>query len=148
MNKLKKFSEGANFAAVNVGKWADLGDHTLTIAPGVEIPGKVFTGKALGSTGAEVSFQIMPAAAGVEFLHKHKTHEEIYIVLRGSGEYQVDGTAFPVTEGSVVRVSPAGKRSWRNTGSEPMVMACIQAAAGSTAPGIADGEILNEPVVW
>ena len=149
MKKIEKTAGGANFAAVTVGKMDELNQHTLILAPGVEIPGKVFTGSALGATGAEMSFQRIEPGAGVGFLHTHKTHEELYIILGGDGEFQVDGQVFPVGEGSVVRVSPAGRRSLRNTGDSPMTMICIQYKAASFDAGdAADGEILPDQVVW
>ena len=149
MKKIEKTAGGANFAAVTVGKMDELNQHTLILAPGVEIPGKVFTGSALGATGAEMSFQRIEPGAGVGFLHTHKTHEELYIILGGDGEFQVDGQVFPVGEGSVIRVSPAGRRSLRNTGDSPMTMICIQYKAASFDAGdAADGEILPDQVVW
>ena len=39
----------------------------------------------LGLTGAEISFNNLPAGAGVPFIHSHKNNEEIYIVLEGKG---------------------------------------------------------------
>ena len=96
MKKVEKTAGGANFAAVTVGKMDELNQHTLILAPGVEIPGKVFTGSALGATGAEMSFQRIEPGAGVGFLHTHKTHEELYIIVRGDGEFQVDGKIFAV----------------------------------------------------
>jgi len=149
MKKVEKTAGGANFAAVTVGKMDELNQHTLILAPGVEIPGKVFAGSALGATGAELSFQRIEPGAGVGFLHTHKTHEELYIILGGHGEFQVDGQVFPVGEGSIVRVSPAGRRSLRNTGDSPMTMICIQYKAASFDAGdAADGEILPDQVVW
>ena len=48
-----------------------------------------------------------------------------------------------------VRVSPAGRRSLRNTGDSPMTMICIQYKAASFDAGdAADGEILPDQVVW
>ena len=149
MKKVEKTAGGANFDAVRVGKMDELNQHTLILAPGVEIPGKVFAGSALGATGAELSFQRIEPGAGVGFLHTHKTHEELYIILGGDGEFQVDGQVFPVGEGSVIRVSPAGRRSLRNTGDSPMTMICIQYKAASFDAGdAADGEILPDQVVW
>ena len=46
MKKVEKTAGGANFAAVTVGKMDELNQHTLILAPGVEIPGKVFAGSA------------------------------------------------------------------------------------------------------
>ena len=113
MKKVEKTAGGANFAAVTVGKMDELNQHTLILAPGVEIPGKVFAGSALGATGAELSFQRIEPGAGVGFLHTHKTHEELYIIIRGDGEFQVDGKIFAVGEGSVIRVSPDGAAQHR-----------------------------------
>lgn len=115
MKKVEKVASGANFAAVTVGKTEELNQYTLPLAPGVEIPGKVFVGGDLQATGAEMSFQQFAPGGSVGFLHTHKTHEELYIILGGHGEFQVDGQVFPVGEGSIVRVSPAGRRSLRNT---------------------------------
>jgi mannose-6-phosphate isomerase-like protein (cupin superfamily) len=149
MKKIEKTAGGANFAAVTVGKMDELNQHTLILAPGVEIPGKVFTGSALGATGAEMSFQRIEPGAGVGFLHTHKTHEELYIIVRGEGEFQVDGKIFAVGEGSVIRVSPDGRRALRNTGAEPMIMICVQYKADSFASSDADdGVILDAGVVW
>ena len=83
------------------------------------------------------------------FLHTHKVHEELYFFLSGNGEFQVDGNVFPVSEGSVVRVSPNGRRSVRNNGTTPLVMLCVQyRGATFTADDAADGNILAEPVKW
>ena len=149
MKKVEKVASGANFAAVTVGKTEELNQYALPLAPGVEIPGKVFVGGDLQAAGAEMSFQQFAPGGSVGFLHTHKTHEELYIILGGDGEFQVDGQVFPVGEGSVIRVSPAGRRSLRNTGDSPMTMICIQYKAASFDAGdAADGEILPDQVVW
>ena len=72
-----------------------------------------------------------------------------YFFLAGVGEFQVDGQVFPVAEGSVVRAAPAGKRSVRNNGREPLVILCVQYRAATFTPADAsDGIILPEPVRW
>ena len=81
----------------------------------------------------------------------HKTHEELYFILKGEGEYQVDGEVFPVTEGSIIRVAPEGKRALKNTGNDEMLMLCIQYKTNSFAENDApagDGVILNEELKW
>ncbi|MDE7238038.1 MAG: cupin domain-containing protein, partial [Paramuribaculum sp.] len=124
-------ASSTNFTAINLGRLGDLDNYVLELAPGVKIPGKVFGGNAVGATGAEFSFQTFAPGTETGFLHTHKNHEELYFFLSGEGEFQVDGTVFPVTEGSVVRVAPAGRRSVRNNGTAPLVMLCIQYKAGS-----------------
>ena len=149
MKQIEKISQGAGYTCISVGKMAELSEHVLELGPEIKIPGKVFTGAALGTTGAELSFQSFPVGGQTGFLHTHRTHEELYIFLSGEGQMQVDGEIFPVTEGRVVRVAPAPKRSVRNTGSTPLVMLCIQYKEASfTADDATDGEILAEEVVW
>ena len=115
----------------------------------MKIPGKVFGGQAVGATGSEFSFQSFAPGTETGFLHTHKCHEELYFFLSGNGEFQVDGKAFAVDEGSVVRVAPDGKRSVRNNGSEPLVMLCVQYRGNTfTADDSADGVILNDKVEW
>lgn len=149
MKSIEKQSTSANHSAISVGNLAELNNYTLKLAPGIEIPGKVFLGSALNTTGAEISFQTFDPGCGVSFLHTHKTHEELYIFVKGSGEFQVDGNIFSIAEGSVVRVAPKGKRSLRNTANEPLIMICIQYKADTfDASDAQDGDILNQEVSW
>lgn len=149
MKEIKKQSEGVNYSSIEVGAMNELNEHVFTLAPGVEILGKVFVGEALHTTGAEMSFQIYAPGQETGFLHTHKTHEELYLFVKGWGEFQVDGEVFPIKEGSVVRVAPKGKRALRNNGSEPLVMICVQYKSNSfSADDAKDGEILEEKVQW
>lgn len=149
MKELKTIATAENFTAINVGKFNELSDYVLELAPEVKIPGKVFCGAVLETTGSELSFQMFQPGTETGFLHTHKNHEELYIFLGGTGEFQVDGAIFPISEGSVVRVAPAGKRSVRNNGTTPLVMLCIQyKGATFTQDDAADGNILSEPVKW
>lgn len=149
MKEIKKVAEGANFSVINIGKLSEICDYVLALSPEVKIPGKVFGGAALGATGGDFSFQVFQPGQETGFLHTHKTHEELYFFLSGEGEYQVDGQVTAVSEGSVVRVSPEGKRSVRNTGAEPLIMLCVQYKAGTmTAEDAADGVILADKVEW
>ena len=107
----------------------------------MKIPGKVFGGTAVKAGGADFSLQVFAPGTEGGFYHTHKEHEELYFFLSGEGEYQVDGTNIPVKEGSVVRVSPAGKRAVRNTGSTPLTMLCVQYVAA--APGSVHSERLS-----
>ena len=149
MKEIKKMATAENFSAISVGKLSELGDYVLELSPEVKIPGKVFGGAALQAIGSEFSFQMFQPGTETGFLHTHKNHEELYFFLSGKGEFQVDGQVFPVEEGSVVRVSPDGKRSVRNNGTTPLVMLCVQYRGGTfTAEDATDGVILNEPVKW
>ena len=149
MKEIKTTADLANATAIDLAPLAEIKDYVLALGPDVKIPGKVFGGSAVKAGGADFSLQVFAPGAEGGFYHTHKEHEELYFFLSGEGEYQVDGTNIPVKEGTVVRVSPAGKRAVRNTGTTPLTMLCIQykaAAPGSVNPS--DGTILNEPVKW
>lgn len=149
MKEIKTIASAANFSAISVGALNELGYYVLELGPEVKIPGKVFGGAALGATGSEFSFQVFQPGTESGFLHTHKNHEELYFFLSGKGEFQVDGEVFPIAEGSVVRVNPAGKRSVRNNGTTPLVMLCVQYRGNTfTSEDAADGVILNEEVKW
>ncbi len=149
MKQIQKLSEAENFSAINLGRLSDISDYVLELGPEIKIPGKVFGGQAVGATGGEFSFQVFAPGQETGFLHTHKNHEELYFFLSGKGEFQVDGKVFPVGEGSVVRVAPAGRRSVRNNGDTPLVMLCVQYRGNTfSAEDAADGDILSEPVSW
>lgn len=127
----------------------ELSQYTLVLSPEIQIPSKVFLGSLLGATGAEVSFQSFAPNSETGFLHTHKTHEELYIFVSGKGEFQVDDAVFVITEGTVVRVAPEGRRSVRNASNESLVMICVQYKANTfTTDDAADGQILGDKVNW
>ena len=151
MKQIETISTGKNYAAVNVGKMNEIIEHELPMGPDVIIKGKVFAGQAIGATGSELSFQTLVPGQDSGFLHTHKTHEELYIILKGEGHYQVDGEVFPVSEGAIIRVSPEGKRALKTTGNENLTMLCIQYKANSFTEAdspMTDGEILQEKLTW
>ena len=151
MKQIETIKTGKNYAAVNVGKMNEIIEHMLPMGPDVTIKGKVFVGQAVGATGSELSFQTLVPGQDSGFLHTHKTHEELYIILRGEGTYQVDSEKFPVSEGSVVRVSPDGRRALKNTGRENLTMLCIQYRANNFTEAdspMTDGNILGDPLNW
>ncbi|MGQ9425698.1 cupin domain-containing protein [Gilvimarinus sp. F26214L] len=112
-------------------------------------PGKLFLGDRLSLSGMEVSLNVLPPDTAVPFSHRHRLHEELYLVLSGKGEFLVDSERVPVTEGSCLRIAPRGVRTWRNNGAEPLVYVVIQARENSLeCHGIEDGELVDTPVAW
>jgi mannose-6-phosphate isomerase-like protein (cupin superfamily) len=51
--------------------------------------------------------------------------------LKGEGIFELDGKQFPISEGSIVRIAPEGKRAFKNTGNEEMLMLCVQYKANT-----------------
>ena len=151
MKQIETIKEGKNFKAVSVGMVNEIIEHELPMGPDFIIKGKVFVGQAVGATGSELSFQTLVPGQDSGFLHTHKTHEELYIILKGEGQYQVDGEIFPVSEGTVIRVAPNGKRALKNTGNENLTMLCIQYKSNAFTEAdspMTDGVILQDELKW
>ena len=150
MKQIETIKTGKNYSAVSVGKVNEIIEHELPMGD-ITIKGKVFAGQAAGATGSELSFQTLVPGQDSGFLHTHKTHEELYIILKGEGKYQVDGEIFPVSEGTIIRVAPDGKRALKNTGSDNLTMLCIQYKANAFTEAdspMTDGVILQELLNW
>lgn len=132
MKQIEIISENKNYTAINIGSLDKLTEHSM-IHPknGQEITGKVFLKDSTKATGTEISLSTLPPATELSYFHIHYQNEETYIILKGWGDFQVDDESFPITEGSVIRVSPAGKRGMRNSSDDTMVYICIQSQEGS-----------------
>lgn len=150
MSKIKKVAENENFTAVHVGRLSQLAEHTL-IHPksGQTISGKVFLKDATKSTGTEISYNILPPHTEVPYFHTHNKNEETYLFLSGKGKFQVDDELFDISEGSIVRIAPAGKRGMTNTSDEAMIYIAIQSKEGSLEEySSADGNRIECKPQW
>lgn len=132
MRQVETISENENYTAVNIGRFDDLLNFSF-IHPknGQTVTGKVFLKELTKSTGTEISFSLLPPNKELGYFHIHNKDEETYIILKGSGFYQVDDDCFSIREGSVIRVAPEGVRSLCNTSDEDMIYICIQSRGNS-----------------
>ncbi len=140
-----------NLTRAEIGPLADLGRYEIEIpARKRHRKGKVFLQELLRLTGMEVSLTRLEPGAEVPFLHQHRTHEELYVFTSGRGQMLVDGEAFEVAEGSLVRVATGGSRSVRAAPEAALTYLCIQARQDSLpAAGVPlDGIKLEGAVPW
>uniref|UniRef100_D5X2H1 Cupin 2 conserved barrel domain protein n=1 Tax=Thiomonas intermedia (strain K12) TaxID=75379 RepID=D5X2H1_THIK1 len=136
-------AQGAHHTLYQIGPLENLDRHNYR-----GVPGKYFVGDNLGLTGCEVSLNRLPAGRGMPFVHAHKKNEELYVVLRGTGFFYVDGEEFPVSEGTLVRVAPEGARVI-TAGSEDLYFICIQVEANSlTQATLEDGYRVDVCASW
>ncbi|HEY9616711.1 MAG TPA: cupin domain-containing protein [Microcoleaceae cyanobacterium] len=141
---------GDHFAAIDLGDLVDLDRFSFQLPHRhLQADGKVFLKQLLRLTGAEISLNKLPVGKSLPFYHKHQVNEEIYIFLRGEGEFQVDGTSFPVREGTVIRVDCEGERCWRNRSAQDLYYIVIQVHTGSCEQStVEDGIRVAKPVQW
>ncbi len=110
---------GTNYQVSTIGNVQTLGRATLN--------------SELALTGSEISINELPAGASVPFVHSHKLNEEVYIVLKGKGQFYIDGEEFDVEEGNVIRIDPSGARCVKADDETSIRFICIQAEAKSLA---------------
>lgn len=78
-------------------------------------------------------FELPPGAQGKEHDETASGQEEVSVVVRGSGQWRVDGDEVPVRVGSFIRVDPEAKRC-PVAGPEGMTFVSIGARRGSYEP--------------
>lgn len=143
--------QGNNYSVVEIGT-ADLWTgYTARFgsAPGIDVAGKLFLHPILGLTGMEVSVNCLRAGMAVPFYHKHQQHEELYVFLKGNGQFQVDGEVVEIRDGTILRVAPNGERTCRNNSEEDLFYFVIQVVEHSIgATGTEDGIRVQQKVIW
>ena len=113
------------------------------------LEGKVFLKNATKATGTEISFNSLPPHSEQPYFHIHRKNEETYIILKGSGFFQVDEDCFEIKEGSVIRVAPKGNRGICNSSDETMTYMVIQSKENSLEEYTTDdGERLPFTPKW
>lgn len=132
----------ADYKVVNLGTFVEIaGTKENDILPA----GKVFLKNKLGLTCCEISVNSVPAGVKAPYSHRHRQNEEIYIFLQGDGIMSVNNNAFPVREGTCVKVTPTGCRDLENTGNCDLRYICIQAKENSLEQSLfEDGEICGQ----
>ena len=141
---------GNNFTCFHAGSMEGWAQFRLE-PPDVPLParGKLFLRKLLGSAGLEMSLNVVPPGKGIPFLHRHRQNDEVYVVVGGRGQFLVDGECIDVAEGSVLRISPAAARAWRNNSDGPLYFLCLQFRADSvTEGGTRDGRKVEGTPAW
>jgi uncharacterized cupin superfamily protein len=78
-------------------------------------------------------FDLPPNASGREHDERETGQEEVNVVVRGSGIYEIDGESVEVREGTFVRFDPETTRKLV-AGPDGVTMLAIGARAGSYEP--------------
>jgi mannose-6-phosphate isomerase-like protein (cupin superfamily) len=138
---------GSNFSFVDFGPFANTDQHLFEHPKlAKKFVGKKFLREELDLTAMEVSINKLSFGDSMPFTHKHRENEELYLFLKGKGEFCVDGEWFDVQEGSAVRVSPEGARTWRSSKTDELIFIVIQAKAGTMQGStIEDGIPVSQP---
>ena len=147
----QEVAKGENYTSARIGEFSGLDDYKFAHPElSFEVDGKIFLNSLLDLTIGEISINKLPPKASMPFHHEHQNNEEIYIFIKGLGEFQVDDHIFPVNEGTVIRVAPEGVRCWRNLSNEPLYYIVVQAPVGGYGKSktIEDGKAVKVPFHW
>ena len=68
--------------------------------------------------------EVLPPGARVE-PHHHQVTEEIYYILRGAGEMEIDGERQKVEAGAAIYIPIGSRHSLINTGAEDMTLLLV-----------------------
>ncbi|MEU2338622.1 cupin domain-containing protein [Streptomyces sp. NPDC013172] len=107
---------------------------------------KCFAGRRqLDSATEAVEWASIPPG-GLSGEHRHTRTEEIYLVLRGHGEFLFNGVAHPVGPGSLALTAPGNIHGLRNTGAVDLDWWVIETLAPGT-DAVLSGADLSHPGV-
>jgi mannose-6-phosphate isomerase-like protein (cupin superfamily) len=126
----------------------DLGDFSKVGAESGNERTKHFLKEKLALTGMEISVTAMPKGSQSPFFHSHKQNEELYVIVEGSGQMQLDDEVIEVKEGSMVNVLPQCQRALRANPDSQLVYLCIQAKTNSLEQYTKEDGIRHEDVSW
>jgi len=96
-----------DYSKVNID---ELEDHAPKF--GLESQESRFARRELGAERIGVAHYRVRPNRRFEFGHRHRSMEEAYFVLSGSGTFRVDDDIFAVGVRDVVRVAPGSWRGW------------------------------------
>jgi len=99
-------------------------------APGLEF--RSATGP-LELEQSALTYQRVPPGCRFPFGHTHKTQEEVYVVVRGSGRMKVDDEIVELKEWDAVRVPPG---TWRGYESGPDGLEILVIGAPNLGSGV------------
>jgi len=110
-----------------------MGDYTIKPVADVadvlgDYPGEMrFLTYEIGAEQAAITWRRMPAETGGKgsYGHRHKTQEEIYLVVSGTLQFKLDDEVIDVPAGTVVRVAPHVARSVWNAGPDDVELVIV-----------------------
>ncbi len=115
----------ADYTVVNLKQVEDMAP-TANLAPNLEAR---FARGALGLAKSGVSLFDVGPGFKIPWGHRHRDQEEVYIVLRGSGEIEIDGERHRLDPETMVRVASGTKRKVY-TGDDPIRMVIVGGVPG------------------
>jgi uncharacterized cupin superfamily protein len=99
----------SNYAHLNLKDDVENMAERFGLAPDLETH---FARKALGVEGGGFSYQRYAPGYRAPVAHRHRTHEEVYVVVGGGGRVKIDDDVHPIREWDALRFAPGTARAF------------------------------------
>jgi quercetin dioxygenase-like cupin family protein len=106
---------------------------------GIESQSSRFVRTNVGAEGIGMAHYVVKPGQTFDFAHRHKTMEEMYVVLSGSGRFRLDDDVVEVKPRDVIYCAP---RTWRGWAGGPDGLELL--AFGSHAEGDDESEMRKD----
>jgi mannose-6-phosphate isomerase-like protein (cupin superfamily) len=121
---------------------------SLSDAPDVlgDYPGEMrFLTGALDAEQSALTYRRMPPGTGGRgsYGHRHKTQEELYLVLEGTLTFKIGDDVFDAPAGTAVRIAPSALRSVHNDGADDVILIITSVKADEY-----EGEVEMQSGFW
>ena len=141
-----------NYEFINIGKLSNLTNKQYILPDSNKVlDGKIFLNEFIKLSGSEISLNSFVPGQFFPFNHKHQKNEELFIILSGIGEFEIDGNKIPIKEGSIINVDPHAIRNICNTSTDMnlqfIVIQTVKDSMNSTKP-TQDGIGVSERMEW
>ena len=130
----------ATFTSVSITGTSVNTPTVVARAAGLVVPNKAIATATANSKKFDAP--IIPASAGVPFVHSHKNNEEIYGVISGKGTAIIDGDTVEITAGDWLKISPVAKRQFFAASDSVITYVCIQVKENSLEGFTVDDAII------
>jgi mannose-6-phosphate isomerase-like protein (cupin superfamily) len=121
---------------------------SLSDAPDVlgDYPGEMrFLAAPLEAEQTALTYRRMPPGTGGRgsYGHRHRTQEELYLVVEGTLTFKVGDDVFEAPAGTAVRVAPSALRSVHNDSDADVVLVITSVKGGDS-----DSEVETQDRFW
>ena len=99
-----------------------------------KVKGREILARRIGCKGVGFSLVRFKPGQGAEFVHRHKSQEEIYMALQGKGSVVLDGRRHSMPEGTILRVSPKVERAIGNDSNRDVVFLIVSGVPPKAFP--------------
>jgi mannose-6-phosphate isomerase-like protein (cupin superfamily) len=124
----------ADYTHLNLKNDVENASERFGLAPDMEAR---FARKALGLAGGGFSYQKLAPNFRSPVAHRHGTHEEAYVVVRGSGRVKIEDELRELRQWDAIRFAPQTARAF-DAGPDGLELIAIGFGEGG------DGEIVED----